>query len=132
MEPIIAKCGYRCDLCPAYKTNLKSDADKKKMCDAWAKYCGSEIPPEAISVCEGCLEDGGDPGCTVRPCAIEKYLENCAHCEQFACDKLKPKINFVEENVKDLSNIPKEDYDSFIRPFLGKDYLNDIRESLKS
>ena len=132
MEPIIARCGYRCDLCPAYKTNLKSDADKIKMCDAWTKYFGSEVPPEAITACDGCLEEGGDPNCDVRPCATEKSLDNCAHCEHFACDKLKPKMNFVEENVKDLSNIPKEDYNSFIRPFLGKDYLNDIRESLKS
>ena len=132
MELIISKCGYRCDLCPAYKTNLKSDADKQQMCDAWAKYFGSEIPPEVITVCEGCLEAGGDPSCTVRPCAIEKNLDNCAHCEQFACDKLKPKINFVEEKLKDGVDVPKEDHEYFIKPFLGKEYLLKIRESLET
>ena len=130
MEPIISKCGYRCDLCPAYETNLKSDADKQRMCDAWAKYFGSQVPPEAITSCAGCLAEGGDETCSVRPCAIEKNLDNCAYCEQFACDKLKPKMNFVEENIKDLSNIPEEDYDSFIKPFLGKECLLKIRESL--
>jgi hypothetical protein len=132
MNPIISKCGYRCDLCPAYESNLKSEADKQGMCDAWAKYFGSEIPPEAITVCNGCLEDGGDPSCTVRPCAIAKRVENCAYCKQFACDKLKPKINFVEEKLKDGVDVPKEDRERFIKPFLGKENLLKIRESLET
>lgn len=132
MEPIISKCGYSCDLCPAYETNLKSEADKQRMSDAWAKYCGFQVPPEAIKSCAGCIACGGDETCSVRPCAIEKDLTNCAHCEQFGCDKLKPKMNFVEENVKELSNIPEEDYNSFIKPFLGKECLLKIRESLET
>jgi hypothetical protein len=131
MEAIIAKCGYRCDLCPAYETNLKSDADKQRMSDAWAKYCGFQVPPEQIQSCAGCLVSGADPTCTVRPCAIEKDVENCAHCEQVGCDKLATKINFVEENVKvDLSDIPEEDFNLFIKPFLSKETLQEIRESL--
>jgi len=131
MEPIISKCGYRCDLCPAYETNLKSDDDKQRMSDAWAKYCGFQVPTEQIQSCPGCLVSGADPTCTVRPCAIEKNVENCAHCEQFACDKLKSKMNFVEQNVKvDLSNIPEEDYNLFIKPFINEECLLEIRESL--
>lgn len=132
MEPIVSKCGYRCDLCPAYETNLKSDDDKKKMCDAWAKYFGSQVPPEAITSCVGCLAGGGDETCSVRPCANEKNLDNCAHCGEFACDKLKERMNFVEEKVKDQSNIPEEDYDLFIKPFISKGILQEIRESLNS
>ena len=60
MEPIISKCGYRCDLCPAYESNLKSDADKQRMSDAWAKYCGFQIQPEQITSCPGCSVSGGD------------------------------------------------------------------------
>jgi len=130
MEQIIAKCGYRCDLCPAFKANLKSDADKLSMCQAWAEYFGSEVPPEAITACEGCLADGGDPSCTVRPCAIERKLTNCAHCELFACDKLKEKMNFVEDKLKDGIDIPEDDYERFIKPFLGKDCLEEIRKTL--
>ena len=131
MEPIIAKCGYRCDLCPAYETNLKSDADKQRMSDAWAKYCGFQVPTEQIQSCPGCLVSGADPTCTVRPCAIEKDVENCAHCEDFGCDKLKAKMNFVEENVKvDLSSIPEEDFNLFIKPFITKESLEVIRNSL--
>ena len=131
MEQIISKCGYRCDLCPAYEKNLKSDADKQRMSDAWEKYCGFQVPPEQIQSCPGCEVSGADPTCTVRPCAIEKNMENCAHCEEFACDKLKPKMNFVEENVKvDLSDIPEEDLNLFIKPFVSKECLLQIRESL--
>lgn len=131
MEQIISKCGYRCDLCPAYEANLKSDADKQRMSDAWEKYCGFQVPPEQIKRCPGCAVSGADPTCTVRPCAIEKNVENCAHCEQFGCDKLMPKINFVEENVKvDLSDIPEKDFNLFIKPFVSKESLSKIRESL--
>ena len=133
MEPIIAKCGYRCDLCPAYETNLQSDADKQRISDAWAKYCGFQVPPEQIQSCPGCIVSGADPTCTVRPCAIEKNVENCAHCEQFACDKLKSKLNFIEENVKvDLSEIPEDDYNLFIKLFISREYLLEIRKSLES
>ena len=129
MEQIMSKCGYRCDLCPAYETNIKSDADRQRMSDAWAKYCGFEVPPETIKSCSGCSAGGGDPTCEVRPCAIEKNVENCAHCEQFGCDKLKPKMNFVADNVKeDLSKIPEEDFNLFIKPFISKENLLKIRE----
>lgn len=130
MEPIISKCGYRCDLCPAYGPNIKSDDDKQRMCDAWAKYFGSKIQPEEITACAGCLQGDGDPDCDVRPCADEKHLENCAHCDLFACDKLKPRMNIVEEKVDDVSTIPEADYNLFIKPFTGKERLLKIREGL--
>jgi hypothetical protein len=128
VEPIISKCGYRCDLCPAYEPNIKSDADKQRMCKAWAKYFGSQEQPEDITACTGCLKGDGDPNCEVRGCADERGLENCAHCEAFACDKLKPRMNIVEEKVKDISSIPEEDYNLFIKPYLGKERLLKIRE----
>jgi len=117
-------------LCPAYEPNIKSDADKQGMCKAWAKYFGSQEQPEDITACTGCLKGDGDPNCEVRACADERGLENCAHCEAFACDKLKPRMNIVEEKVKDISSIPKEDYNLFIKPYLGKERLLKIPEGL--
>ena len=132
-KPIVSKCGYRCDLCPAQESNLKSETDKKIMCDAWNKYIGGSIEPEAISACGGCQAEGnqGDESCPVRPCAIGKGVETCAHCEEFACEKVKSKMNFVEESVKDVSNIPEPDFKKFIEPFFGGRHLSEIRESLK-
>jgi hypothetical protein len=132
MSQIIGKCGYRCDLCPAYEPNIKSDADKQRMLDAWAKYFGFQIPPEKFTACAGCAEKGGYPDCTVRPCAIEKGIENCAHCDQFACDKVSGLMNFVDEKVKDLSSVPEEDYRLFIEPFMSKERLTKIRDSAQA
>jgi hypothetical protein len=132
MEPNISKCGYRCDLCPAHESNLKSDADKKRMCDAWAKYLGSNIEPEVITACEGCQKGGGEPDCAVRKCSEERNLENCAHCDDFGCEKLKSKMDFVEHKVKNPESIPKEDYNRFIEPFFGRKHLLEIRKSLKN
>ena len=133
MEEILSKCGYRCDLCPVHESNLKSEADKKIMCDAWAKYLGSKAQPEEITSCKGCQSEGkqGDESCPVRPCAAVKSLENCAYCEEFACEKVKSKMNFVEQSVKDVSNIPQPDFEKFIEPFFGGRHLSKIRESLK-
>ena len=121
MEQLLSKCGYKCNRCPAYESNLKSEVDKKIMCDAWNKYLGDEIKPEQISNCRGCQAIGshGDGSCPVRPCAIGRGVETCAHCGEFACDKVKSRMNFVEESVKDVSNIPESDFKKFIEPFLA-------------
>ena len=132
-EPIISKCGYKCDRCPAHKSNRKSEDDKKIMCDAWNKYLGSSIEPEAISACRGCQAEGdqGNKTCSVRPCATAKGMENCAHCGEFACEKVKGRMNFVGESVKDVSSISEPDFKKFVEPFLGGRYLNEIRKALK-
>jgi hypothetical protein len=134
MEPMLSKCGYRCDLCPAHESNLKSEADKKKMCDAWNKYIGGNTEPEVISACGGCQAEGeqGDESCSVRPCAIGRGVETCANCEDFDCEKLKSKMDFVAQSVKDPDNIPKEDYERYIKPFLGRENLEKIRKSTGS
>ncbi|MFX0203125.1 MAG: DUF3795 domain-containing protein [Candidatus Hodarchaeota archaeon] len=132
MEPIIAKCGYRCDLCLVYEANFKLDPDKKKMCDAWTKYLGGSVKPEEIEICRGCQKGEGDPDCAVRKCAQQKNLVNCAHCDDFDCDNLKSKMDLVAKSVKDADNIPKEDYDRYIAPFLGRKHLLEIRKSLKN
>ena len=131
-KAIVSKCGYRCDLCPAHESNLKSEADKKIMCDAWAKYLGSKAQPEEITSCEGCQKGGGEPDCAVRKCSEERNLENCAHCDDFDCEKLKQKMDLVAQSIKDPDNIPKEDYDRYIGPFLGRKPLTKIRESLNN
>ena len=131
MEPIISKCGYRCDLCPVYETNFKLDPDKKKMCDAWNRYLGGNTEPDTIEICRGCQAGEGDPDCVVQKCAQEKRHVNCAHCSDFDCDKLKSKMDLVAKSVKDPDNIAKEDYERYIAPFLGRKHLLEIRKSLK-
>ena len=131
MDEILAYCGYRCDLCPAYEKNPAFDVDKAQISSKWFQYFGFRIPPEEID-CVGCKNDGkhADSECPVRPCAIEKNVENCAYCENFGCESLVSRMDFIENYVKDIENIPEDDYKLFIAPYLGKKRLLVIKEKL--
>ena len=90
MEKIIAYCGIPCSECPAFIVT-KSDDDEARAKVA-AKEFESNIKPEDIN-CDGCLTDGDRifnycKICEIRQCARGKQVENCAYCEDYACEKL--------------------------------------------
>lgn len=132
MEPVLTRCGYRCDLCLAYKPNVEeSPSNQKKLSDGWYKYFGFRIPPEKI-ICDGCMADNPrliDQTCPVRPCVLEKGLENCAQCEQYICGKLAERL-VVYEEVKKRVNIEilEDDYLCFIHPYENKIRLDRLRD----
>jgi len=105
MEEILAPCGYRCDLCPVYYINI-AKVDKQKLSDGYLKYFNSQISPEEIKSCTGCFDEG-EKDCLVRSCVFKKRIDNCAQCPDFGCDKLKTKMNVIEDNIKDceLNNL---------------------------
>jgi len=37
-------------------------------------------------------------------------------------------MNVVEDNIKDLANVPEEDLDLFVRPYLAKEHLSGMQE----
>jgi len=129
MVEMLGYCGFLCDICPAYEKNIKSEDDKMEVSDKWFLYFGFEIPPDKVS-CVGCRNEGNHPdvGCPVRPCAIARSLRNCAYCDNFDCDSLKSRTDFIGNYVKDIEKIPKEDYKRFIEPYLGKKRLLEMRE----
>lgn len=65
--------------------------------DVYIAYCGHGGCPECPNygtTCDGCLTDGGALAqyaidCTVRNCNLDHGVANCAHCEEYACDKLE-------------------------------------------
>ena len=65
--------------------------------DVYIAYCGHDGCPECPNygkTCDGCLTDGGAlaqyaVNCAVRNCNLERAVANCAHCEEYACDKLE-------------------------------------------
>jgi hypothetical protein len=132
MEPIIAKCGYRCDLCPAYKANLRSYFDKQRMSQALSKYYHIELPVEQIRSCLGCqfANESPDKECPVFPCAREKDLPTCGHCPDFGCDKLKQRMDVVEQCLAQQSEVPQEDFDLYFKPYLSRTLLTEINKSL--
>ena len=132
METILTRCGYRCDLCLAYKPNIDSNPSNREiLSDGWYKYFGFRLLPEEI-YCDGCMTDDPkliDKNCPVRPCVISKGLDNCSQCDDYICDKLTQRI-VIYEDIKGKVNaeIPEEDYLCFIRPYENKRRLDDLRE----
>jgi len=69
-----------------------------------------------------------DQGCPVRPCVIEKGLENCAQCADYVCEKLTQRLVICEE-VKNRVGavIAEDDYLCFIRPYENKRRLDAMK-----
>lgn len=119
MKEILGYCGYRCDLCPAHKGNIRGPDDQKRTAEAWLKYYDLKIEPEEI-YCDGCLEEGGQhpQNCNVRPCARKKGYVTCSECSDFICKKLAKKMKAIEPIKKKHSKtMPKEDYRRYIEPY---------------
>jgi hypothetical protein len=131
MEPILSKCGYRCDMCLAYQPNLiKNPENKQILSDGWHKYFGFRIRQEDI-YCDGCHSNDGrqiDSSCPVRPCVIEHGIDNCAYCEDFICEKLKTRnVNFQEIQAKFDEPISDSDRECFIKPYENERRLKNLR-----
>jgi hypothetical protein len=133
MGPILTRCGYRCDLCLAYRPNIESNpSNRQKLSDGWFEYFGFRIQPEDI-LCDGCMADHGrliDEGCPVRPCVLERKLENCAACDAYICDKLKERIVVYEEVIQRVGkDIPIDAYTCFIEPYENLRRLDAYRKT---
>jgi len=139
MKERISFCGYRCEICPAYKDNVASDQDRQEVSDGWFKYYGFRIPADEI-YCDRCrAEDSSnprriDPECEVRACALQRGLPNCAHCDDIMCEKLSKKMIDAEKIAESVGEpIPREDSDRFVKPYDSAKILADLRrESGKS
>lgn len=131
MEPILTRCGYRCDLCLAYAPNVdKHPENRQLLSDGWFRYFGFRLAPETIR-CDGCMAEDPDlidTACPVRPCVIERGLDNCAKCEDFVCDRLGQRLVDYDEVVQRVgAPIPEADRDRFIRPYEAEPRLRALR-----
>ena len=134
---MIARCGYRCDLCPAYKENIHSPEDQQRVSDGWFKFYGFRIPPQEIQ-CDGCLADDSespkriDPSCPVRPCVLAKRIENCARCDDYPCRKIESRtVEYQTVTAEYGKPIPTEEYELFVKPYENSKVLADIRSGLR-
>jgi hypothetical protein len=95
---MIAYCGLNCVTCYIYLATRETDLKKQRQMReqivvAIKKYLGEEKRVEDITDCDGCKARGGRlysncQKCQIRKCASEKRLENCAYCNEYACEKL--------------------------------------------
>jgi hypothetical protein len=100
MDAILSRCGFRCDLCLAYRPNVEANPSNQQiLSDGWYKYFGFRIPAEKI-ICDGCMADNPrliDTKCPVRPCVLERGLANCADCPDYICEKLSDRFVVYEK-----------------------------------
>jgi hypothetical protein len=114
MEQMIAYCGLVCTDCPAYAaTQQDSDAMRKEVVEKWSSD-QSRLKIEDIN-CDGCLSVGKllfkfCNDCEVRICGSSKNVQNCAHCDDYACSKLEKLWDMISagEAKERLENIREE------------------------
>ena len=111
MDEMIAYCGLVCSDCPAYVATQANDRDAlERVAAQWREeFNAPNITPESV-ICDGCLGTQGHKfthcfECDIRACAMDRNLANCAHCADFACDKLESFFGFVPEARTRLEGI---------------------------
>ncbi|HPA71785.1 MAG TPA: DUF3795 domain-containing protein [Spirochaetota bacterium] len=112
MERMISYCGLDCTACPVFKaTQRNDDAKRARVAEAWSKMFNHEFTVADIN-CDGCAKTDGKlfghcANCAVRQCGMEKGLANCAHCADYACEKLTGLLAFIpnpaaKENLEEI------------------------------
>ena len=99
---MIAYCGLAC---PKYEAFIATQADDRTALEHVARwreaYSSLEITAESV-VCDDCLAETGRHcnhchECDIRICEFEHGVANCAHCPDYACDKLERFFGFVPD-----------------------------------
>lgn len=110
MKEMIAICGLACHECGALIATKNNDEAKRvEVAQEWSKLFNADIKPEDV-YCDGCLSEGGYlfshcNVCEIRKCGMEKSVENCAHCSDYACEKLEQFFQLAPEAKEQLSAI---------------------------
>ena len=111
MDKIVAYCGLVCTDCPAYIATQADDRPALEQVAArWREeYHAPDITVESV-ICDGCLSSDGRHcshcfECEVRACGLARGVINCAHCADYACDKLDGFFGFVPDARVTLDEI---------------------------
>jgi len=95
MERIVAYCGLVCSDCDGYVATQSNDLEAlKRVAQRAREEFGLEDATAQTMRCDGCLKDTGRrisycAACEIRACAVERGVTNCAHCPDYACEKLE-------------------------------------------
>lgn len=95
MEKMVAYCGLVCTECEAFIATQANDlpALERMAQRAREEFAMVDATAEAVR-CDGCLPAAGYKcgycaECQVRACGIERGIVNCAHCDDYGCEKLE-------------------------------------------
>jgi len=107
---MIAYCGLDCFQCPGYVATQSGDQEAlKKVAAEWSAEFDSNLSVDDVQ-CQGCHSESGPwmahcAVCKMRACGTEKGVANCAHCSDYACDKVTEFFGFVPEAKATLDAI---------------------------
>ena len=111
MDKMIATCGLVCTDCEAYVATQANDLVTLERMAAKAReeFNMPDITVES-AMCDGCLSNGERLcgycfECQVRACGMERGMVNCAHCDDYACDKLEAFFGMASNARTTLDNI---------------------------
>ena len=110
MSEMTSVCGLLCNECGAFIATSNDDDDKRaEVAELWSKQYDHEFKPEDIN-CDGCTSGsdrlfGHCKVCEIRKCANDKAVENCAHCDEYACEKLEGLFKMAPDARKNLDAI---------------------------
>jgi hypothetical protein len=100
-EKMIAYCGLVCTKCPAYIATQAGDQEGlERVAAQWSKEFHAKFTA-ADCLCDGCT--GGERlsaycgKCEIRACAVARGVINCAHCDDYGCEKLTGFFKFAPE-----------------------------------
>ena len=105
-----AYCGLVCTECPTYAATMNDDDKaREKVAMQWSKQYNTQIEPGDIN-CDGCKSGNSRlfkfcSMCEVRKCGEEKKVETCAHCDDYACTKIKGLFGLEPRMKKALDRI---------------------------
>jgi hypothetical protein len=108
-ERMVAYCGIVCTECPAFVATKQDDMEAlAKVAEQWSKEFNASLKAEDC-ICDGCIGEGRKIGhcaeCEIRACAIGRGVVNCAHCDDYGCEKLAGFFQFAPNAKATLDEI---------------------------
>jgi hypothetical protein len=109
MSEMIAYCGLDCKECRAFKATQAKDIEwKKQIAKHWSDQGEIKFRPGDVD-CHGCKLDVISGFCRklckIRPCAEERRVKTCAHCDDYPCEKLKAYLSTDSVATRNLEKI---------------------------
>ncbi len=111
MSRMVAYCGLVCSECEAYRATQADDQEwLERVAAQWREeYHAPGIAAENIA-CDGCTTvEGRHCGhwseCEIVACGVSRGVANCAHCPDYACEKVAGLLEMVPAAKATLEEI---------------------------
>lgn len=110
IKSMTACCGLNCTECDVFLATKNNDDDqRKRVAEKWSREFNWNLRLSDIN-CEGCKKENGQifGFCNeykVRACAKKSGIDNCAFCDEYACEKLQDIFSLDPAIKKNLDRI---------------------------